>query len=701
MTKKTGATTAIRTSSRRWLAGMAVVLGAAGLASCNGGEDFSDVNLPGCAFGAQCTENLAGNRLVELVGPRVDNLRYRCGTGNSGSISRLRDEEVVTAAGIRVPAFTAVCPASARKLEFFIGNGFFDSSTNSPGQVKVIGTMFFPTTSLQVPQGTTPPVLSVTLNDLVESARRVAIDDDSVRNRGLLLSALDSDTDDDVIYIPDELHALVGNRFDDLIGNRSLNTSEATDFKNDFQPLLDALNEELALTAGDPGFHEFPVDLGDNGFNDRLQAAMNLSRAGYYGIGYNDNAEIGVLEFVNTKKDPNFDNLGRFSASLLVLPSGNIVGLGSVLVSVDTGGSERETRRDAVLANGVLNDELVFTGLQFSDLLAVEETSLTLTGRMLGEIMYNGVPGVEGAGLSDVEIDQPDMPYTPDKEEDFGRLTGTFMDVSTAVMINDQDTDAPGLPVRAARLPRSVVQLDQGVLDDLNGSQYRMTLKRGCLPSEEENEVCDAEIADEDAQYYPQRFEVIESVDGTGESSVELIFSFEQEIARFDRDGEPGSFPATETCLEIREQQGNGIIFVGLGGECPDGSETDEPVGYVTRTTFDEDGEPESVGIVLYLAANDTSHTQFGTQIEGRIALQNCKRPLYRLSDSNFEDGIRASWVDNYLPVLLQLQALEDENHDFEKDNEINRRLYANVQGLVDLEHVPGTGPGTFNCVTP
>lgn len=694
MTKKTGATTAIRTSSRRWLAGMAVVLGAAGLASCNGGEDFSDVNLPGCAFGAQCTENLAGNRLVELVGPRVDNLRYRCGTGNSGSISHLRDEEVVTAAGIRVPPFTAVCPASAQKLEFFIGNGFFDSSTNSPGQVKVIGTMFFPTTSLQVPQGTTPPVLSVTLNDLVESARRVAKSDAKVRNRGLLLSALDSDTDEDVIYIPDELHTLVGDRFDDLIGNRSLDTSGVAAFTDDFQPLLDALNDELALTSGDPGFHEFPVDLDDNGFNDRLQAAMNLSRAGYYGMGYNDNAEIGVLEFVNTKKDPNFDNLGRFSASLLVLPSGDIVGLGSVLVSVDMG-SVRETRRDAVLANGVLNDELVFTELEFSDLLAVEETSLTLTGRMLGELMYNGVPGVQGAGQSDVQIDQPDMPYTPDKEEDFGRLTGTFMDVSTAVMINDQDTDAPGLPVRAARQPRSVVQLDQGVLADLDGSRYLMTLKRGCLPSEEEDELCDGEIADEDAQYYPQRFEVIEAVDGSGDSSVELVFSFNSEIVRRDGDDLSG---VEDTCLEIRHENGNGIIYVGHDGLCPDGSPTDLPVGYLTRTTFDEDDVPESVGIVLYLAADATSHSQFGTQIEGRIALQDCSRPLYRLLDSNFEDGIRASWVDNFLPVSLQLAALElNDEHDFgDMDDEVNQRLIANVQGLVDLEYT--TGGAEFTC---
>ncbi|WP_162925745.1 hypothetical protein [Isoalcanivorax indicus] len=692
MRKMTGATTAIRNASRRWLTGAAVLLGAAGLASCNGGEDFSDVNLPGCAFGAQCTENLAGNRLVELVGPRVDNLRYRCGTGNSGSISHLRDEEVVTAAGIRVPPFTAVCPASAKKLEFFIGNGFFDSSTNSTGDLKVIGTMFFPTTSLQVPQGTTPPVLSVTLNDLVESARRVAKSDAKVRNRGLLLSALDSDTDDEVIYIPDELHTLVGNRFADLIGNRSLDTSGESAFRTDFQPLLDALNEELALVEGDPGFHEFPDDLVD--FNERLQAAMNLSRAGYYAMGYNDNAEIGVLEFLNTIKDPNFDNLGRFSASLLVLPSGDIVGLGSVLVSVDMG-TERETRRDAVLASGVLNDELVFSGVTFTDLLAIEETMLELGGRMLGEIMYNGVPGVEGAGRSDVEIDQPDMPYEPDEESDFGRLTGVFLDVDTVDMINDADTDAPGLPVRAARQPRSVVQLDQGVLADLDGSRYLMTLKRGCLPSEEEAEECDAEIADEDAQYYPQRFEVIESVDGSGDSSVELTFSFSSETVRRDGDDSAG---VANTCLEIRYEGGNGIIYVGLDGICPNDPATDLPVGYVTRTTFDDDDQPESAGIVLYLAADAASHAQLGTQIEGRIALQDCTRPLYRLADNNFNDGIRASWVDNFLPVQLQLDALaQDPEHDFsDMDDEVNQRLISNVQGLVDLEY---TGGGeAFTC---
>ncbi|MBA3979279.1 MAG: hypothetical protein C0462_01630 [Alcanivorax sp.] len=670
---------------------MAVVLGAAGLASCNGGEDFSDVNLPGCAFGAQCTENLAGNRLVELVGPRVDNLRYRCGTGNSGSISHLRDEEVVTAAGIRVPAFTAVCPASARKLEFFVGNGFFDSSTNSPGQVKVIGTMFFPTTSLQVPQGATPPVLSVTLNDLVESARRVAIDEDSVRNRGLLLSALDSDTDDDVIYIPDELHTLVGNRFDDLIGNRSLNTSDAIDFRNDFQPLLDALNEELALVEGDEGFHEFPDDLID--FNERLQAAMNLSRAGYYSMGYNENE--GILEFQGTTKDPKLSSLGRFGASVLVLPSGNVVGMGSALISVDQS-EERETRRDAVIANGTLGDELNFDVI-FSGLLPIiEVTSLELSGRMLGEIMYNGIAGVSGAGNSDVNIDQPDMPYQPDVVADFGRLTGDFVGVDTEAMINDADDQAPGLPVRAARQPRSVVQLDQEILDLLDGSRYLITLKRGCRDDELDAAGCDEEdnqISEEEAEFYPRRFEVIEAVDGTSESTVELRFSFDFETAR--RNGDEGS-GAESVCIEIREDNGNGIIYVGQDYQCPHVSSEEYAVGYVTRTTFTEDDVPESVGIVMYLAADATGHDQLGTQIEGRISLLECSRPLYRLSQDNFESGIRASWVDNYLPVLIQYELLEDsESHDFgDMTDPKNQRLISNVQGLVDLKFDP-TSPGT------
>lgn len=694
MTKKTGATTAIRTSSRRWLAGMAVVLGAAGLASCNGGEDFSDVNLPGCAFGAQCTENLAGNRLVELVGPRVDNLRYRCGTGNSGSISRLRDEEVVTAAGIRVPAFTAVCPASARKLEFFVGNGFFDSSTNSPGQVKVIGTMFFPTTSLQVPQGTTPPVLSVTLNDLVESARRVAKSDAKVRNRGLLLSALDSDTGDDVIYIPDELHTLVGDRFDDLIGNRSLDTPGENAFRDDFQPLLDALNDELALTSGDPGFREFPDDLEVNGFNSRLQAAMNLSRAGYYAMGYNDND--GILEFQGTTKDPDFDNLGRFGASLLVLPSGNVVGLGSVLISTVDAGGDRETLRDAVFASGTLGDELDFD-VTFSGLLPIMEvTDLELSGRMLGEIMYNGIAGAQGAGNSDVKIDQPDMPYQPDVAVDFGRLTGDFVGVDTDAMINDADDDAPGLPVRAARQPRSVVQLDQEILDLLDGSRYFITLKRGCRDDELDGPACDEddnEISEQEAEFYPRRFEVIEAVDGSGESTVELTFSFDFETARKNGDEDSG---AESVCIEIREDNGNGIIYVGQDDQCPHVSTEEYAVGYVTRTTFTEDDVPESVGIVMYLAADATGHDQLGTQIEGRISLLECSRPLYRLSQDNFESGIRASWVDNYLPVLIQYELLEDsESHDFgDMTDPKNQRLISNVQGLVDLKFDP-TSPGT------
>ena len=673
------------------------------LASCNGGEDFSDVRLPGCAFGAQCREGFSGTLFVELVGPQVENLRYRCGRGNSGSISHLRAEDHVTPAGVRIPPFTAQCPTGAERIEFFIGSGFFE------GNLLSLGSAYIPVVSITGGTTNSPRIMSLTLTDVVESARRVPASDHRVRNLGLLLAALDSDGsgEDGRISIPDELHEVVNEQFETLeLSAVSLDAGDESDFRDDFAPLLLALNEARDLLDTDPGYHDFPSDLDD--FNQQLQRAMDLSRAGYYVLGYNDNAEIGVLEFVETIKRPNtnFDNLGRFSANLLVLPTGDVIGLGSVLMSVQDGGTDWDVRRDGVMASGLLSNELVFDDLDFEGISlpgALHDTSVSLTGRFLGNVLYNGVPGAQGEGLSDVEIDQPEMPYVPDPVVDFGRLTGQFLGETTQAMIIDDDDDAPGLPVRASRQVNSVIQVDPAILANLDGSRYRVTLMRGCLPAEADDDLCEDFADENDGTYYPARYEVIESVEGEeGESQAEIIFGFEQEILRRDGDIASG---APDTCIEIREEGGNGIIYAGLDGECPVvGNEY--AVGYVTRTTesVDEDDDtirtPESATIVLLLAATapGTGHTQFGTQIEGRMALQDCGRPLYRLADNNFRDGIRASWADNYLPIQIQSELLEmDDAHDFsDNDDPANQRLISNVQGLINFEYLDG-GNG-FTC---
>jgi len=129
------------------------------LAGCNGGEDFSDATVPGCPLGANCDINPRGDSLIELQGPRVANLGYRC--GNSNGYTR---DEAYTPAGlnIEVPAFHALCPANSRSVEFYIGSAIFEGNRVTLG-------------SYQLPQQLRKGTYQLTLADLIESPRRTEV----------------------------------------------------------------------------------------------------------------------------------------------------------------------------------------------------------------------------------------------------------------------------------------------------------------------------------------------------------------------------------------------------------------------------------------------------------------------------------------------------------------------------------------------
>ena len=104
-----------------------MAIAALALAGCNGGEDFSDATVPGCPLGANCDINPRGDSLIELQGPRVANLGYRC--GNSNGFTR---DEAYTPAGvdIEVPAFHALCP-----LRNCCGSRYVPKLTRLPSKI--------------------------------------------------------------------------------------------------------------------------------------------------------------------------------------------------------------------------------------------------------------------------------------------------------------------------------------------------------------------------------------------------------------------------------------------------------------------------------------------------------------------------------------------------------------------------------------
>src|SRR5690606_19379132 len=108
-----------------------------------------------------------------------------------------------------------------------------------------------------------------------------------------------------------------------------------------------------------------------------------------------------------------------------------------------------------------------------------------------------------------------------------------------------------------------------------------------------------------------------------------ITFTFLRETPR----GNGGTGP-DEMLIEIRRVGEHAIVFAGQAGECPSGNNTtDFPIGYVSRT-FVESGVPTSANVAMMMTGSASEADdlyQFGTEIQGRIALTQVGRPMYRL----------------------------------------------------------------------
>ena len=97
-----------------------------------------------------------------------------------------------------------------------------------------------------------------------------------------------------------------------------------------------------------------------------------------------------------------------------------------------------------------------------------------------------------------------------------------------------------------------------------------------------------------------------------------------------------------------------GVIMAGpADGSCPDSAANSWAVGFVTRTLTDSNSANISLLLAPDAAQPDVT-ANFGVTIEGRVDLDDACTPMYRTGDNNFDEGLRALWVDGYYPYIQQ-----------------------------------------------
>ncbi|MCG8393410.1 MAG: hypothetical protein MI745_10025 [Pseudomonadales bacterium] len=633
------------------------------LAACNGGEDFSDATVPGCPIGAQCEPSSRGNVLVELVGPAVANLGYECGN----SLNFTSDEETTTADGeVTIPPFNAVCPANAKSIEFFLGSRLASPSSDVTHNSVTLGRYLFPQ---QLQKG----AYQVTMADLVEAPTRSSIvpgdvNANSVLNRAALIQALDSDGDPaNEVKIPEEAHEFIDQQYNTLVpapqaGGSDIDADTSySSFTADWEDVITGVDAEVAIAG-------FENDTSN--YQERLQKANNRTRAGLYA--FDTAGECLILQGCGFEDD---NGIRTFLAmKTLVLPDGEILSGGLALISDAAG--EGDPKQDFVGfdSHATLSDTLelidsqtaspgvALDGAEIEDIPESTDTNAEVSGKVLGQTIYAGLQFEDGPG--DFKLDYPSASHEL-KEAEKGKLGG-----STATLIGEDVSGNKAIPLRATKTGAVQVSPDESVYTSLQG-EYTLRLMRACVdddlnddndPANDDSEVCSAiPDPDEDTE------ENEEITLGNYPDSIGVA-EITSERVREDAHG------VQDVCLTI---QGNGLVATGAGGACG----TDYVVGLITRT-FDD---PASANITLFLAPGldvepDIAH--YYAYIEGRIDLgadADC-RPMYRLSEENFELGLRAKWEETlFLPSIL------NEEFGEEPSDAQNRRKEAVSNGAVQF----------------
>ncbi|MCG8437479.1 MAG: hypothetical protein MI751_05305 [Pseudomonadales bacterium] len=603
---------------QRILALIALVLA---LAGCNGGEDFSDATVPGCPAGTKCDENVVGEVYVELVGPRVANIGYECGS----SLGRTRPVDTTEGSTV-IPAYTAVCPADARSIEFFLGSGLFEGNKVSLG-------------SYLLPQQLQKETYQVTVADLIAAPRRSEANT-SVIYRSALIQALDNDGNgDDAVSISDQASDGSGVNINDVIDdNPALIPSQPfdgyanySDFTNAWSGMFTEISNQLT-DAGEPDVAGFDGDT--LAYEERVKIGTDRTRAGLFA--YESAGECLIFQGC----DFSGDDGSRLALGMraLVLPNGVILAGGQVIrskdsdTSLDFVGLDSTSRISDILElekSGGSEQSVTLTGAGVGA-TPPGNTDAELKGRILGQTMY---AGVEVNGNGDYGLDYPNASYSL-TDSDKGALSGEVLGENVPASASGEP-----VPVRGTKTGAVQVDLDAATLSLVAGKDYRVTLMRACVGEADDGSECSSipdpvaggsneEIGDADGFNYP-----------TSITAGSTTFDITSERPRID------SNSIVDFCLSIDAE---GLITTGNGGACG----ADHFVGMVTRTLPDSN----SVNVYLRLAPGmdvqaDAPH--YNAEVQGRIDLDESCSPMFRLGDEGFDNQVRAGWLESaYLPPI-------------------------------------------------
>ncbi len=732
------------------------------LAGCNSGEDFSEgTSVQGSLIAGGTSDPLDPDQEaleIELVagvqtpaGVRsavVTNIGYTCGNidfyvpvAEPGAPGNSRG----------LPQHIARCPLDSDTISFFIGRRPIEF-----GKRFYIGSARLPRCSGRnsAECGASAGFFQVAVADLVNTPERTPSADKAVSTRAALLAVLDGNhsdnsgdpADDVYLEIPNAAHNVTSAEFDAVVPLTSSGQRfDAADYANyaAFVSAWDswrtAVSDEVddaiaAMEDLDPT-PAWPAE-GDanSGAIGAAAAASNRARAGLFQLEHNSPANaFYALAFGDENID--YQRLSLVMTAL-VYPDGDIVGIGSFGGLNLNNEGELDTQsvsNDLAVFNAgsLLDEQLYFGGAPGStiglrtlfdyDDPEFGATDLSLSGRLIGGVMYDGL---SLDGRVDFDEDYPvddgeeiyDVTETGN-EDDLARLGGT--------LLGDASFGSPdGLGYKVARTGLIAGGTDAGLIDALPPF-YRLTFFKACvLPGDEtppgyvEQTTCDDIPANEiveDENGDPQNLNYNTLL--LGDTDYPNGFPVTEEQRREFVPGDQGDvvvqFLDDGTIVTDRDQDCSAVDPVTLvDGIDGDGEIQEYKVGFVTRTLRDDDSGNRSVGVAIYLVgeadlADDQSPDyipQYGTLIRGRIDLgttgsPNTTAPILRLGDTNFDNEVRALWLDQYQSQQLKKEFFDPNLPDNGQVPVLRREFLSLLGGAVQGQAQESDGGG--GCTAP
>jgi len=668
------------------LGGMAL-----GLAACDGKEDFTGLGADACPIGANCRVEARGSLLVELSGPIVGGLGYKCGS----SLEYIKLEETKTRNDQVIPSGMAACPTDAKDITFYIGR-----ATDQAHHVE-LGKAYLPAIGrAKLHAGSDREIVRLTWADVIESPRRVEAS--KLDGHLALLALLDSgEGGEEYTHQPVLYDQCINDALDRYLAESE--TVTATDLLNEIESggfdKWEAFLDELESIKDDndqpicgPGEYAAPnsnsLEIED--LKSALIFAMNATRAGSVALSYQDESLLAHLISDEVDLAPNPEKLGQIGGSVLVFPDGSVRGFPTATlferedISEDlTLSNKGEIRRDLLQVvqsdsdtslSGDLSLKLALKGLEIEPPkflaenddennqwthLPPESTNITITGKFLGSAIFDGVV------WEPKEVKQNDIqfvfPQLPEKEHptkdslELGRFSGdSFLGLSNGVsdlLVNNFDE----APIRVVRESYGSTQMHTAVIGKLKDRKFSLRLMRACTDDEETG--CE-NITDKDEENYPTTVEYEDGLEigqggttpGMGQVEVEV---YQNHKALLEDD------------LTLLLEEKNDHLYITTVFE--EGS-APTTIGYISHTElYTDEGlqYPESAIFTMIfddisLLEEEETKYLYGLEIQGRLDLRDqcstSENRFYRLSDTSFKGKQTAAWIGNY----WALKDLED-----------------------------------------